>query len=119
MLTHLQDEIAEKAVRLTAREKRFIKFASVEYDGQIYCTPQDFLESVVEQEPRPRLKVNKYSTNLKPKLFFYIDFNIDFQISEESFNNTWDQFLEGCHARSKAWICAIVQIIAGQRWYLK
>lgn len=39
-------------MKLTAREKRFIKFASVEFDGQIYMTPQDFLESVVEQEPR-------------------------------------------------------------------
>lgn len=46
----------EKAVRLTARERRFIKFASVEFDGQLYMTPQDFLDSVVEQEPRPRLK---------------------------------------------------------------
>jgi hypothetical protein len=44
--------VAEKAIKLTAREKRFIKFASVEFDGQIYMTPQDFLESVVEQEPR-------------------------------------------------------------------
>lgn len=43
-------------MKLTAREKRFIKFASVEFDGQLYLTPQDFLESVVEQEPRPRLK---------------------------------------------------------------
>lgn len=39
-------------VKLTARERRFIKFASVEYDDQLYMTPQDFLESVVEQEPR-------------------------------------------------------------------
>ncbi|XP_057671979.1 calcium uptake protein 3, mitochondrial isoform X1 [Diorhabda carinulata] len=45
-----------KAVKLTSREKRFIRFASVEYDGQLYMTPQDFLESVVEAEPRPRLK---------------------------------------------------------------
>ncbi|KAL0818805.1 hypothetical protein ABMA28_008129 [Loxostege sticticalis] len=49
------DELA-KSVKLTSRERRFIKFASVEYDGQLYMTPQDFLESVVEQEPRPRLK---------------------------------------------------------------
>ncbi|XP_037897466.1 uncharacterized protein LOC119642389 [Glossina fuscipes] len=34
--------------KLTARERRFIKFASSEYDGQLYMTPQDFfLESVV------------------------------------------------------------------------
>ncbi|XP_017766905.1 PREDICTED: calcium uptake protein 3, mitochondrial isoform X2 [Eufriesea mexicana] len=38
------------------RERRFIEFASVEYDGQLYMTPQDFLDSVVEPEPRPRLK---------------------------------------------------------------
>ncbi|CAG9793399.1 unnamed protein product [Diatraea saccharalis] len=49
------DELA-RSVKLTSRERRFIKFASVEYDGQLYMTPQDFLESVVEQEPRPRLK---------------------------------------------------------------
>ncbi|XP_063705734.1 calcium uptake protein 3, mitochondrial isoform X2 [Culicoides brevitarsis] len=51
-----KDELTERAIKLSAREKRFIKFASVEFDGQIYMTPQDFLESVVEQEPRPRLK---------------------------------------------------------------
>uniref|UniRef100_A0A1A9WJ67 EF-hand domain-containing protein n=1 Tax=Glossina brevipalpis TaxID=37001 RepID=A0A1A9WJ67_9MUSC len=45
-----------KISKLTARERRFIKFASSEYDGQLYMTPQDFLESVVGQEPRPRLK---------------------------------------------------------------
>lgn len=41
-----------KVVKLTSRERRFIRFASVEYDGQLYMTPQDFLESVVEAEPR-------------------------------------------------------------------
>lgn len=46
----------EKAVRLTPRERRFIKFASVEYDGQLYMTPQDFLDSVVEQDARRRLQ---------------------------------------------------------------
>ncbi|XP_050453814.1 calcium uptake protein 3, mitochondrial isoform X3 [Cataglyphis hispanica] len=45
-----------KAVRLTTRERRFIKFASVAYDGQLYMTPQDFLDSVIDAEPRPRLK---------------------------------------------------------------
>ncbi|XP_049817095.1 calcium uptake protein 3, mitochondrial isoform X2 [Aethina tumida] len=49
-------EEEKKAVKLTSREKRFIRFASVEFDGQLYMTPQDFLESVVEAEPRPRLK---------------------------------------------------------------
>ncbi|XP_031364030.1 calcium uptake protein 3, mitochondrial isoform X2 [Apis dorsata] len=51
-----KEDDAQKTVKLTMREKRFIKFASVEYDGQLYMTPQDFLDSVVESEPRPRLK---------------------------------------------------------------
>nr|XP_029736403.1 calcium uptake protein 3, mitochondrial-like isoform X4 [Aedes albopictus] len=63
-----KDEVADKAIKLTARERRFIKFASVEFDGQIYMTPQDFLESVVEQEPRPRLKRKSLSQEEVQKL---------------------------------------------------
>lgn len=43
------------------REKRFIKFASVEYDGQLYMTPQDFLDSVVESEPRREYILETFS----------------------------------------------------------
>ncbi|KAK7790362.1 hypothetical protein R5R35_003858 [Gryllus longicercus] len=46
----------QKSTELTAREERFIKFASVEYDGQVYMTPRDFLDAMIVQEPRPRLK---------------------------------------------------------------
>jgi len=55
----LSHSVEQEKRKLTAREKRFIKFASVEFDGQIYMTPQDFLESVVEGEPRPRFKRKK------------------------------------------------------------
>ncbi|XP_077540713.1 mitochondrial calcium uptake 3 isoform X2 [Haemaphysalis longicornis] len=48
-------EEAEHTMHLTQRERRFIRFASVEYDGQLYMTPEDFLESLTESEPRPRL----------------------------------------------------------------
>ncbi|XP_061164748.1 calcium uptake protein 3, mitochondrial-like isoform X3 [Saccostrea echinata] len=34
---------------------RFMQFASVEYKGITYMTPQDFLESVTEEMPRPRI----------------------------------------------------------------
>lgn len=37
------------------RERRFIKFASVEFNGQLYMTPQDFLDSIIEPEPRRKL----------------------------------------------------------------
>ncbi|XP_071124663.1 calcium uptake protein 3, mitochondrial-like isoform X5 [Mytilus edulis] len=48
---------------LTYREMRFLQFASVQYNGQIYMTPQDFLESVTEEVPRPRIG----TTNLTDK----------------------------------------------------
>ncbi|XP_067121660.1 calcium uptake protein 3, mitochondrial isoform X2 [Centruroides vittatus] len=50
-----------QTTHLTQRERRFIRFASVEYNGQIYMTPQDFLESVTESDPRPRMKRRKLS----------------------------------------------------------
>ncbi|XKL67334.1 hypothetical protein PGB90_002825 [Kerria lacca] len=51
-----KDEEFSAELKLTSRERHFVNFASVEYDGQIYMTPQDFLESFVEKEPRLRLK---------------------------------------------------------------
>ncbi|CAD6227721.1 GSCOCG00006175001-RA-CDS [Cotesia congregata] len=51
-----QEDDFPKAVKLTMRERRFIKFASVEFNGQLYMTPQDFLDSIIEPEPRPRYK---------------------------------------------------------------
>ena len=36
----------------TQRELRFLSFASIEYDGQVYMTPQDFLESLMDEAPR-------------------------------------------------------------------
>merc|ERR1719445_1516493 len=53
------EEATDGKRKLSSREKRFIKFSSVEYNGQIYMTPQDFLESVIEAEPKPRLKRRK------------------------------------------------------------
>lgn len=45
--------------QLTQRERRFIKFASVEYEGQLYMTPQDFLASVTDTDPRRKLIIIK------------------------------------------------------------
>ena len=43
---------AEKMLVITPRQKLFFQFASVEFDGLPYMTPQDFLESVTEDHPR-------------------------------------------------------------------
>ncbi|XP_059152277.1 calcium uptake protein 3, mitochondrial-like isoform X5 [Physella acuta] len=49
-----RDEDGSKAkLEVTSyREMRFRQFASVEYEGNIYMTPQDFLESLTEESPR-------------------------------------------------------------------
>ncbi|KAK7086224.1 Calcium uptake protein 3, mitochondrial [Halocaridina rubra] len=52
----LPEDQSLKGLKLNHRERRFIKFASAEYQGQLYMTPQDFIESVTDSEPRPRLK---------------------------------------------------------------
>ncbi|XP_043189084.1 calcium uptake protein 3, mitochondrial-like isoform X2 [Amphibalanus amphitrite] len=55
-LKRQKDVLESSALKLTSRERRFIKFASVEHQGQLYMTTQDFIESITEAEPRPRLK---------------------------------------------------------------
>lgn len=45
----------EKLLVITPRQKLFFQFASVEYEGMPYMTPQDFLESVTEDHPRREL----------------------------------------------------------------
>ncbi|XP_076394030.1 calcium uptake protein 3, mitochondrial isoform X5 [Megachile rotundata] len=75
-----REDETQKAVKLTMRERRFIKFASVEYDGQLYMTPQDFLDSVIEPEPRRIISYTEYlfllSILIKPKSGFQIAFNM-------------------------------------------
>ncbi|KAM3865220.1 calcium uptake protein 3, mitochondrial-like [Diretmus argenteus] len=39
-------------VYMTSHEHRFRMFSSVEYEGQLYMTPQNFIESVTMSEPR-------------------------------------------------------------------
>lgn len=39
-------------VYMSSHEHRFRMFSSVEYEGQLYMTPQNFIESVTMSEPR-------------------------------------------------------------------
>nr|XP_020474074.1 calcium uptake protein 3, mitochondrial isoform X3 [Monopterus albus] len=39
-------------VHMSSHEQRFRMFSSVEYEGQLYMTPQNFIESVTMSEPR-------------------------------------------------------------------
>ncbi|XP_016103173.1 calcium uptake protein 3, mitochondrial-like isoform X4 [Sinocyclocheilus grahami] len=44
----------ESDVYMSSHEHRFRLFSSVEYEGQLYMTPQNFIESVTMSEPRIR-----------------------------------------------------------------
>lgn len=60
----------EDLSHLSHRERRFIQFASVELEGKLYMTPQDFLESVIEAEPRRKLITGMPLYYLGIKQFF-------------------------------------------------
>ncbi|XP_052005193.1 calcium uptake protein 3, mitochondrial-like isoform X3 [Xyrauchen texanus] len=45
---------AEDVVSMSAREHRFRLFSSLEYEGQLYMTPLDFIESITMSEPKKK-----------------------------------------------------------------
>ncbi|XP_045078729.1 calcium uptake protein 3, mitochondrial-like isoform X3 [Coregonus clupeaformis] len=45
-------DFEEGDVYMSSHEQRFRLFSSVEYEGQLYMTPQNFIESVTMSEPR-------------------------------------------------------------------
>ncbi|XP_026158782.1 calcium uptake protein 3, mitochondrial isoform X3 [Mastacembelus armatus] len=45
-------DFEEGDVYMSSHEHRFRMFSSVEYEGQLYMTPQNFIESVTMSEPR-------------------------------------------------------------------
>ncbi|XP_063776927.1 calcium uptake protein 3, mitochondrial isoform X7 [Pseudophryne corroboree] len=49
-------ELEDLDMFASSREQRFRSFASLQFDGQLYMTPRDFLESVTTDEPRSSRK---------------------------------------------------------------
>ncbi|KAF7251055.1 Calcium uptake protein 2, mitochondrial [Varanus komodoensis] len=53
ILRKKEDDVDEEmAEKLSIRKKRFIQFASLEYEGDCYMTPRDFLFSVMFDKSR-------------------------------------------------------------------
>ncbi|XP_055364076.1 calcium uptake protein 3, mitochondrial isoform X8 [Betta splendens] len=67
-------------VYMSSHEYRFRMFSSVEYEGQLYMTPQNFIESVTMSEPRRIISYTEYLFLLciltKPHAGFKIAFNM-------------------------------------------
>lgn len=47
---------SKKKKRKNLKRQKFEKFASIEYNGQNFMTPKDFLDNIVFDVPRPRIK---------------------------------------------------------------
>ena len=45
----------KRAIVITSRQRLFFQFASIEFEGIPYMTPQDFIESVTEDHPRRKI----------------------------------------------------------------
>lgn len=61
-------------VYMSSHEHRFRMFSSVEYEGQLYMTPQNFIESVTMSEPRSMFVSKNIVLNeqLRKKLSIYV-----------------------------------------------
>ncbi|XP_041046784.1 calcium uptake protein 3, mitochondrial isoform X3 [Carcharodon carcharias] len=47
-----ESDIEDVELYVSSQEQRFRLFTSMEYEGQLFMTPQDFIESVTTDEPR-------------------------------------------------------------------
>ncbi|XP_060686570.1 calcium uptake protein 3, mitochondrial-like isoform X2 [Hemiscyllium ocellatum] len=57
-----ESDIEDVELYVSSQEQRFRLFTSLEYEGQLYMTPRDFIESVTTDEPRgfrPRKSLSK------------------------------------------------------------
>ncbi|CAD5114176.1 DgyrCDS3317 [Dimorphilus gyrociliatus] len=55
----LDEGYANTSPAQTHRELRFLSFASVDFDGNVYMTPQDFLDSVTNEIPKGHRSIFK------------------------------------------------------------
>ncbi|XP_045101552.1 calcium uptake protein 3, mitochondrial-like isoform X5 [Portunus trituberculatus] len=91
------DESSLRGLKLNHRERRFIKFSSVEYQGQLYMSPQDFIESVTDSEPR------------QPQTGFRIAFNMfdtdgNERVDKEEFLVLMDLITAGVFRAYASWV---------------
>ena len=60
--TELQEDMTKIIeAPLKPGEYRFRRFASLEKDGEPLMTPRDFLDSMIQDNPRPRIKSKVYT----------------------------------------------------------
>ncbi|XP_010708466.1 calcium uptake protein 3, mitochondrial-like [Meleagris gallopavo] len=51
-VTENRSDLEDLHLYATPREQRFRRFASLEFEGQLYMTPYDFIQAVTNDEPK-------------------------------------------------------------------
>lgn len=51
-VTENRSDLEDLHLYATPREQRFRRFASLEFEGQLYMTPYDFIQAVTSDEPK-------------------------------------------------------------------
>lgn len=51
-VTENRSDFEDLHLYATPREQRFRRFASLEFEGQLYMTPYDFIQAVTSDEPK-------------------------------------------------------------------
>lgn len=66
----------EGDVYMSSYENRFRLFSSVEYEGQLYMTPLNFIESITLNEPKSECSFPQYYTFFggRKELYRYNDY---------------------------------------------
>ncbi|KAJ7417647.1 Calcium uptake protein 3, mitochondrial [Pitangus sulphuratus] len=54
-VTESRSDLEDLHLYATPREQRFRMFASLEFEGQLYMTPHDFIQAVTSDEPKQKL----------------------------------------------------------------
>ncbi|CAF3582239.1 unnamed protein product [Rotaria sordida] len=83
-------------------ERRFHDFASIEYNGEIYMTPMDFLESVVAERPRPRIGRRRLTDDIFNAILYSTPSK--HRSSERFFRNLEDAGLISCAEYLFLWV---------------
>ncbi|CAF0768424.1 unnamed protein product [Rotaria sordida] len=83
-------------------ERRFHDFASIEYNGEIYMTPMDFLESVVAERPRPRIGRRRLTDDIVNAILYSTPSK--HRGSERFFRNLEDAGLISCAEYLFLWV---------------
>ncbi|POI33641.1 hypothetical protein CIB84_002607 [Bambusicola thoracicus] len=68
LVTENRSDLEDLHLYATPREQRFRRFASLEFEGQLYMTPYDFIQAVTNDEPKQphagfRIAFNMFDTD--------------------------------------------------------